>query len=210
MTSPLNVLLVEDHDFTRVTLQGALASRGFAVRAHASPREALADTTDFQVAILDLDLGVGPTGIDLAHALRRDRPQIGLILLTSYADPRLAVAGLPALPPGCAYICKENVADLSSLMEAAFAVSRAPFAPRSAPLRLAEGRIPLTDVQIEVLAAVATGATSAQIAKERGVTPGAIEQTLARICERLNIPRDEGTNQRILLVREYHRLCGNA
>jgi hypothetical protein len=41
------------------------------------------------------------------------------------------------------------------------------------------------------------------------VTPGAIEQTLARICERLNIPRDEGTNQRILLVREYHRLCGN-
>jgi DNA-binding CsgD family transcriptional regulator len=94
-------------------------------------------------------------------------------------------------------------------MEAAFAVARAPFAARSAPLRLAEGRIPLTDVQIEVLAAVATGATSAQIAKERGVTPGAIEQTLARICERLNIPRDEGTNQRILLVREYHRLCGN-
>lgn len=209
MTSPLNVLLVEDHDFTRVTVQGALASRGFAVRAHASPREALADTTDFQVAILDLDLGVGPTGIDLAHALRRDRPKIGLILLTSYADPRLAVAGLPALPPGCAYICKENVADLSSLMEAAFAVARAPFAPRSTRLRVAEGLIPLTDVQIEVLAAVATGATSAQIAKERGVTPGAIEQTLARICERLTIPRDEGTNQRILLVREYHRLCGN-
>lgn len=205
---PLTVMLVEDHDFTRVTLQGALASRGIAVRSYATAREALLDPADASVAVLDLDLGLGPNGIDLAQALREKRPEIGLVLLTSYADPRLATAGLPLLPRGCAYICKESVGDLSYLTEAIHAVARAPHALRADSIRLSAGGVPLTDGQIEVLILVASGATTAQIAQQRGVTPGAVEQTIARICERLGIPRAEGTNQRILLVREFHRLCG--
>ena len=205
---PRHVLLVEDHDFTRVTVQAALASRGINVRAYATAREALADDSEVDAAVLDLDLGVGPTGIDLAQALRDKRPQIGLVLLTSYADPRLASTALPVLPRGCAYVCKESVADLSYLIEAIQAVVRAPLASRANNVRFAPESVPLTDAQIEVLALVASGATTAQIAEQRGVTAGAVEQTIARISERLGIPRTEGTNQRILLVREFHRLCG--
>ena len=205
----LIVLLVEDQDFTRITVQGALVSRGFVVRSHASPREALLDTAPFDVAVLDLDLGVGPTGIDLGHALRRSSPRIGLILLTSFADPRLAAPGTMTLPAGCAYICKENLADLNFLTEAVHAVARAPLAVRSTQLRSSDTAVPLTEVQIEVLAAVASGATTVQIAQARGVSQSAIEQTITRICERLEIPRAEGSNQRILMAREYHRLCGN-
>lgn len=205
---PLTVLLVEDHDFTRVTVQGALMSRGIAVRAHSSARQALSDPESASVAVLDLDLGMGPTGIDLAQALRDIRPQIGLVLLTSYADPRLAAAGLPPLPNGCAYICKEGLYDLSYLIEAVNATARAPFAHRANNVRMSPNAAPLTDTQVEVLVLVASGATTAQIAEQRGVSAGAVEQTIARTCERLGIPRTEGTNQRILLVREFHRLCG--
>lgn len=207
---PRHAILVEDHDFTRVTVQGALASRGINIRAYATAREALADEGEADAAVLDLDLGVGPTGIDLAHALRDKHPQIGLVLLTSYADPRLASTGLPLLPRGCAYVCKESVTDLSYLIEAIQAVARAPFANRAKNVRFSPGSVPLTDAQIEVLALVASGATSAQIAEQRGVSAGAVEQTIARTCERLGIGRTEGTNQRILLVREFHRLCGAA
>lgn len=207
---PRHALLVEDHDFTRVMVQGALTSRGINVRSYATAREALADEDAADVAVLDLDLGVGPTGVDLAQALRDKRPQIGLVLLTSYADPRLASTGLPVLPRGCAYVCKESVADLSYLIEAIQAVARAPFANRAKNVRFSPASVPLTDAQIEVLALVASGATTAQIAEQRGVTAGAVEQTIARTCERLGIPRTEGTNQRILLAREFHRLCGAA
>jgi DNA-binding NarL/FixJ family response regulator len=52
--------------------------------------------------------------------------------------------------------------------------------------------------------------TTAEIAKRRGVSTGAIEQTIARICERLEIPKDPSRNQRVQLVRALHRLRGQA
>jgi ActR/RegA family two-component response regulator len=43
----------------------------------ATAAEALAAQAEFkpQVAVLDLDLGIGPTGIDVAIALRKKDPQ---------------------------------------------------------------------------------------------------------------------------------------
>ena len=40
------------------------------------------------VVMLDLDLGYGPTGLDLARAFRIRNPNVGLVMLTSYSDTR--------------------------------------------------------------------------------------------------------------------------
>jgi DNA-binding NarL/FixJ family response regulator len=64
----------------------------------------------------------------------------------------------------------------------------------------------LTDTQVEVLVDVASGATNAHIAKTRGVTESAIEQTIARIIERLQIEKDSEQNPRVQLTRAYQQL----
>ena len=97
----VRLILVEDDAFTRATLGDALAHQGFNVKARvATASEALAAQKDFdpQVAVLDLDLGIGPTGIDVAIALRSNNPKIGIGFLTTYKDPRLIESNLPNLP----------------------------------------------------------------------------------------------------------------
>ena len=203
-------LVVDDHPFALATLTAALAGRGIDVRGASTAREALALAIESRpsVALLDLDLGTGPTGIDLAHALRKEFPAIGIGILTSFRDPRLAGVGVPALPVGSLYLCKADVSDIDIVVKAVELLEHTPLA-RRAPLHTASGpTVALTDTQVEVLLLVGEGITTAEIAERRGVSTGAIEQTMARICERLDIPRSPSLHQRVQLVQALHRLRG--
>lgn len=204
------VLVVDDHPFGLSTLAGALAGRGLEVRAAATAREAHAVALEFRpsVAVLDLDLGPGPTGIDLARALRKSLPAIGICILTSYRDPRLAGGAMPELPPGSLYVCKADVDDVGQLVQSIGMVERAPLAQRTLSTMTTGPTASLTDVQVEVLLAVGAGITTAEIAQQRGVSASAVEQTIARICERLEIPRNSSLNQRVQLVQALNRLRG--
>ncbi len=204
------VLVVDDHPFGLTTLAGALTGRGMEVRSAGSAPDALAVALEFRpaVAVLDLDLGTGPTGIDVARALRRSLPAIGICILTSYRDPRLAGSGLPELPIGSMYLCKTDVSDVQQLTTAIEILEHDPLARRTLTTMTSGPTASLTDVQVEVLLAVGAGITTAQIAEQRGVTTSAVEQTMARICERLEIPRNSSLNQRVQLVQALNRLRG--
>jgi DNA-binding NarL/FixJ family response regulator len=102
-----SVLLVDDDMFTRTTLSAALSARGINVVASTdSAAGALENLISLNpdVAIVDLDLGPGPSGIDICHALRSQKPNLGLILLTSYTDPRIHDPSNSQLPKGCRFI----------------------------------------------------------------------------------------------------------
>lgn len=208
MTS-VRVLVVDDHPFGLSTLADALAGRGIDVRAAGSARDAHAIALEFRpaVAVVDLDLGPGPTGIDLARALRRSFPAIGVCILTSYRDPRLAGA-TPELPVGTLYVCKADVSDVGQLVQAIELAAHAPLAHRTLGAMTTGPTASLTDVQVEVLLAVGAGITTAEIARQRGVSASAVEQTISRICERLEIPRRSSLNQRVQLVQALNRLRG--
>ena len=108
----IRVLIVEDDAFSRVALSDALKHQGLLViGAVESAFEALELQKKFspQVAVCDLDLGVGPTGLDVAHALRRENPSIGIVMLTSFRDPRLANPELPPLPVGAILLNKREL-----------------------------------------------------------------------------------------------------
>lgn len=99
----LKVLLVEDNDFTRSTVAAALrAEQCEVVGSVATAKEAvsLSGDLDFDCAVIDLHLGAGPSGIDLAHSLRRRDPDLGILILTSFQDPRLLDGDQRPLPPG--------------------------------------------------------------------------------------------------------------
>jgi len=160
------------------------------------------------VAVLDLDLGPGPTGIDLAKALRHELPAIGICLLTSYRDPRLAGRDVPALPLGAIYLCKADIEDIETVVSAIRLLKHAPLTRRSTHFGVSGPTIPLTNLQMEVLLLIGEGISTPEIAQRRGVSAGAIEQTIARICDRLEIPKHAERNQRVQLVQALNRLRG--
>ena len=202
------VLVIEDDLFIRSTLSALLVHRGFEVVGQTeSAEEALMLQTlqSPEVILVDLDLGPGPNGIDIATAMREVNPKLGIVMLTTFLDPRFAdIKNLP-LPRGARFLTKGEQSDVSTLVTAILQVLRNPLShtrnpkPRSAVL---------TEGQIEILRMVAEGHTTASIAQIRGVTEKSIEATLSRIHSSLDLPKTKELNPRIQLTRAFLTLVG--
>lgn len=205
----LKVLLVEDHDFTRSTVAASLRQEECQVVAAASTaKEAViaASEHDVDCAVIDLHLGPGPTGIDVAHSLRKADPDLGIVLLTSYADPRLLPGGNRPLPAGAVYAVKDDVRSTAHLREK---IDMA-IGETNLPTGQVVGYVPLTDAQMEILCMVADGLTNVEIARRRSVTERAVETNLARIMRKLNIEAEAEENPRVLLIQTYNQLIGGS
>jgi len=89
---PLRVAIVEDDALLRGLLRRTLeGERAIAVVADcADGAEALRRLPALKpdVALLDIDLGEGPTGIEVARRLRADRPALAVALLSHHRVPR--------------------------------------------------------------------------------------------------------------------------
>lgn len=204
----LKVLLVEDNDFTRATVAAALRAEDCVIAAVTSTaREAVTAVEDHNIdcAVIDLHLGPGPTGIDVAYALRKQDSDIGIVLLTAYADPRLLPDGNRPLPSGSVYAVKNDIRSTAQLREAIDIAVGDLARPAGRPL---VGYVPLTDSQMEILRMVADGLTNTEIAKRRSITERSVEAGLARIMRKLGIEPKSGENPRVLLVQTYHQLIG--
>lgn len=200
------VLLVEDDDFTRVTVGAALEHLGCdAVYSARSAVEAmdLARAKQLDCAVLDLDLGTGPTGIDVAFGLRRLHPTLGVVILTSFSDPRLLTSSVKQPPPGSTYVVKQSLSDIRILSEAIEGAVLMADAQTTT-----SGTVDLTDAQVETLRLLAYGLSNAEIARVRVVTEKSVEQAIARAAKRLGIDTQSGMNQRVALAREYFRMTG--
>ena len=202
------VILIEDDLFTRSTISALLVHRGFDVVGQADSAEEgllLQELHLPEVALIDLDLGPGPNGIDIAVALRKADPKIGIVMLTTFQDPRFADARNLPLPQGAKFLTKGELSDVSILVTAILQVQRNPLIAvrhhrKSLPL--------LTDGQIEILRLVSEGHTTASIALTRGVTEKSIEATLTRIHSNLGLPKEKQLNPRIQLTRAFLALVG--
>ena len=116
--------MVDDDPFTRSNLASTLQVLGCFVVAADSVSSALRSMRNFapdnmpNVALLDLDLGEGPTGLDLAQTLREEFPEIAIVVLSTYVDPRLIGSNLPEIPLGGVYVVKSSVTSPQVLGEA--------------------------------------------------------------------------------------------
>ena len=202
------VLVVEDEQFTRTMLNVTLQALGFGVVGLCSTaEEALIAVkgSSVGVALLDLDLGPGPSGVDIAHALRGVSPNIGIVLLTTFTDPRLHDPHERKLPKGSRYIVKTQLDDPEDLRSV---IIDALHNPLKESAREREG-LTLTSLQLEVLRLVAAGLSNTEIAKSQGVTDKAVERTVQRITEALGMSEQSG-NKRVLLARAYADLTGKS
>ena len=202
------VLIVDDDKFVRTAIESALSNSGFDISGSvSSAKEALDVNTSAQVdvALLDLDLGIGPTGFDLAQALRKVSPQMGIVFLTSFQDPRFAsISGVTA-PRGSRYLVKSEIENITQVISTILQTKHRPFNENVNHINKFEK---LTDLQIEVWREVSEGLSSSEIAARRKISEKAVEAILARIYTFLEIKREKSNNPRILLANSFKKFSG--
>ena len=204
------VLVVDDGEFARTLISGALRDAGLdvvAVVASASEAMSAARLHHPEAAVLDLNLGVGPNGIDLAQGLRRAVPSIGIVILTTYEDPRLLPIDADSLPLGSVYLVKDSLTDIRVLVDAVASSVSDSHRHRITDPPLTDR---LTDSQADTLRMVAEGLSNAEIARQRGISERTVENTIGRIALRFGIQQSPDTNLRVKLVRVFHSMTGGS
>jgi DNA-binding NarL/FixJ family response regulator len=200
------VLLVEDEEFTRAMVAGALEAAGHEVRGASSVAEALVALNGFEphVVIADLDLGSGPSGADLLHRVAEESPWVGLVVLTAHAAPSLALPAGTRLPDRVVYLIKSDVSsgrDLQGAMHAAIADAE----PALPVAEDAEGRPVISRVQGEVLRLIAEGYSNQGIAEIRGTSMRATESLVHRTFTALGLGNDKRMSPRVQAVRMWQQ-----
>jgi DNA-binding response OmpR family regulator len=146
----LLMLVVDDEQDLRDTLTRAFAREGHEVVAVADGPAALthAARRDFDVVLLDVDLGPGPDGYDVCRTLRGRRNFAPVIMLTALDSEADAVEGLEAGADD--YVTKPfGLSELQSRIRAVLRRATAPQTPEitvleAGPLRLDRRRREVT------------------------------------------------------------------
>lgn len=214
----MRVLMVDDDPFTRATLASSLQVLGCFVIAAESVSTALRTMRNFafenapNVALLDLDLGEGPTGLDLAQTLREEFPSLAIVMLSTYQDPRLIGTNLPALPLDAIYLVKGSISSPKVLGDALIKALENITNKKSANLTKGEESIALnglTDKQIEMMRLVAAGHSNTEIARRLWITEAAVEKSITRLSKNLALTGSKEQNLRVLIARAYHQYSGS-
>ena len=215
MVSGSQVLIVDDDIFALTMLRNTLEGLNYSVVGEAfSASQAIevAKQTQPAIALVDLDLGEGPTGIDVAIMLRKTNPKIGIVMLSTYLDARFLGNAQLDLPGGSVYLVKSSIVDTQLLVDALTLASNQNRFADSVKKLSEESRDSaadkLSDQQLEVMRYIAAGFSNAEIAKRIWISEPGIEKITARIIKQLDIKVGKEENQRIRISHAYHQLTG--
>lgn len=204
------LVIVEDEALMASLLAQALTASGFAVQTAADVLEARAAIRAFDpdAVLLDISLGDGPSGLDLAHVLHAQRPDIALVVLTKYPDPKLAGVSLGDLPPNCGFLRKDLVKDTEYLLEAINAVLTDRPKDVRHDMDPSKPLAQLTPKQVEVLRLIATGYTNDYIAQCKDASQSTVERWSAEIFRALGIDTKGHINPRVEAARQFIAAAG--
>ena len=203
------VLVVEDEQLVSALLEQTLQSVDFVTSRAQNAVEAKRQIGIFDpdIALLDIDLGPGANGIDVAHILAKQHPDIAILFLTKFPDLRSAGLKLEDLPPGCGFLRKELVGNTEYLVNAIDSVLGERPKVRD-DLRPDRPLSALTKNQIEALRLLASGYTNAEIARRRDTSVSSVEQLLNTTFKNLGIQATDDINPRIEAVRIFIQAAG--
>lgn len=161
------------------------------------------DPRELDAAVLDIDLGSGPDGVDVATAWREANPGLGLVFMTHLIEPAALLLG-----GGLAYLPKRRATSVDALVEcvrvsAAGGVMVDPQITDSLPAASA-GLAALTAHQQRILREIATGASNKKIAADLGINVKSVENATASALRTLGIDgTDENVSVRVLAALTY-------
>jgi DNA-binding NarL/FixJ family response regulator len=161
------------------------------------------------------DIRMPPThtdeGISVASRLRTEHPEMGVLVLSQYAEAPYALSLLAGGTAGRGYLLKERVADGDELAEAIRRVAAGGSvidptvveglvaANRTAPSDLDR----LTPRELEVLGEMAQGKSNAAVATALVLSERAIEKHTNSIFSKLGLSEERDLNRRVSAVLVY-------
>jgi DNA-binding NarL/FixJ family response regulator len=207
----VRAVLAEDNLIVREGIATLLADpdAGIELVGQHDDVESLLDAVDsLQPDVVVTDIRMPPTftdeGIRVAALLREKLPGMGVVVLSSYADPEYALTLLESGIEGRAYILKERVHDRAQLVAAIHSVAAggSVIDPKVvAPLVLDQSeRSPLgqlTPREREVLAQIAEGKSNAAIAVSLVLTKRAVEKHINSIFMKLGLSYADDVSKRV-------------
>ncbi|MEN9923584.1 MAG: hypothetical protein RIS09_1098 [Actinomycetota bacterium] len=207
--NPRKLLIVDDEPLVAGLLKDSLSEHEFIIEvAHsASSAIQITQTFDPDVALVDINLGRGANGVDLAFILSRQHPGIAMLLLTQHPDLRTAGFEKNDLPEGCGFLRKDEVKSKTDILNAIDAVVRSMSSVRQDSDK-ARPMAKLTNKQIEVLRMVAQGYTNHEIARRRETSVRAVERMLTSIFVALGISQMKEINPRVEAARLFIDAAG--
>lgn len=212
----MRIAIAEDAVVFRDGLVRLLEDRGHAVVSAVADGDALIDAIAEHrpdVAVVDVRMPPSFTdeGLRAAVTLRRQYPQVGVLVFSQYIETRYVGQLLAENAAGLGYLLKDRVADTSEFVEALTRVATGGTAldPEVVSQLLAGGSraealgTTLTRRESEVLALMAEGRSNAAIAADLVVSAGAVEKHVANIFIKLGLPVSDNDNRRVLAVLRY-------
>jgi DNA-binding NarL/FixJ family response regulator len=167
------------------------------------------------------DIRMPPTnsteGIDAAKRIRAEHPDIGVVVLSQFAEEEYAYELLKDGAAGLGYLLKERVADVTEVVRALGEVSKggSVLDPKivealiSAKDRMAHSALAqLTEREREVLEHMAQGKNNASIAASLFLTERAVEKHINSLFHKLGLSEETAVHRRVMAVLAFLRETG--
>jgi DNA-binding NarL/FixJ family response regulator len=214
----LRVVFAEDNYLVR---EGTAALLGQVedvelVATAADLGELLAAVTDYEPDVVLTDIRMPPThgteGIQAAHTIRAEHPNIGVLVLSQYDEPSYAYDLLKDGAAGVGYLLKERVGNVTELVQALREVARggSVLDPKiveglvAAKRRMADSPLAhLTEREREVLEQMAQGKNNAAIARSLFLTERAVEKHINSLFHKLDLTEETDVHRRVMAVLAF-------
>jgi DNA-binding NarL/FixJ family response regulator len=209
---PIRVVVAEDsyviREFLTATLSAAAEVELVAVCTNGKELETAIDTWDPDVVLTDIRMppSGAEEGVRIAASLRDTHPDVGVVVLSQYAEPAYAIRLLEHGTGGRAYLLKERIRNKEQLLDAIKAVARGGSVidpiivdvliearSRAAKSQLSQ----LTSRERELLAEIAAGKSNSAIAESLVLTKRAVEKHVNSIFSKLNLPETQDVSRRV-------------
>ena len=214
----LRIVVAEDSLLVREGIQRVLDLQPdlTVVAACGDLPELLAAVDEHEPDVVVTDVRMPPTksdeGIQAAALLRQAHPELGVVVLSQYAEPGYASALLEGGSAGRAYLMKERVSDPGQLAEAVRTVQAGGSVIDPAVVEVliaASGRsassplASLTSREREVLDNIAQGKSNSAVADALFLTERAVEKHINALFAKLGLLAEPDTNRRVKAVLLY-------
>jgi DNA-binding NarL/FixJ family response regulator len=218
VSSRLRVLIAEDQYLTREGTRRLLEERdelevvGVASDLGSVLEQARRLRPDVIVMDIKMPPGYSMEGIEAAHAIKEERPQTGVVMLTQHDDEGYVWALLERGVAGYGYLHKVRVGDVDQLVRAIreVAAGGSVLDPRIVETLLRQrARKPgsplatLTPPVIDVLRLMAEGKSNHAIADALYVSVGTVEKRIAAVFSALGLSAEPDLNRRVAAVLIY-------
>jgi DNA-binding NarL/FixJ family response regulator len=212
----MRVVIAEDSTLLREGLTRLLAESGFEVVAGVEDAEALLTAVKEHspdVAIVDIRLPPTRTdeGLRAARLMRKDHPEVGVLVLSQYVRVTYAVELLDGGADGVGYLLKDRVSDLGEFASAIRRVGNGgsafdPIVVEQLVSRMRPANDPLTELterEREVLGLMAEGRTNQAISSRLRIAERTVEKHCTNIFTKLDLSSSPHDHRRVLAVLRY-------